>query len=128
MKLRTGDHICVPGRLGIEHHGIVDCRGKGGAKVIHASKSLGRVVVSSLREFTDGSRPTLVARAQQGERLAIADRAREKLDDDYDVIGANCEHLAYGASHDDESSPQLRRAVGGAVLLCLGLMFLEARS
>lgn len=127
MKLKTGDHITTRGVFGIDHHGIVDARGRGGKKVIHASKSAG-VVVSSLDEFADGHPIGLVKAAEAGNRVRVASRAREALGASYDVLSANCEHLAFRASHELEMSPQLRGAVrgiavgGGTLLFASGLV------
>lgn len=125
IKLKTGDHIAVLGRAGIWHHGIVDCRGRGGAKVIHASKDLGLVIVSSLREFSGGQQIYLVTKAARGEGFEIAKKARDMIGEEYSVLGLNCEHVAYGASHGEEESPQLQKffaQVGGiAAGLFVGL-------
>lgn len=108
----TGDHIWVRGRYNLKHHGIVDRRGQRGViNVIHASKDAGRVVVSTLREFSGDDPVDVVAFAPPGEGPAIAEKARRHLDDFYDVLHSNCEHLAFGASHGVRHSPQLQRAV-----------------
>lgn len=117
--LRTGDHVRVPGRLGIWHHGIVDCRGRGGIKVVHASKIAGVVLASSLLEFSGGHQIELVKRAAKGERLEIANRARAMIGREYSAFGLNCEHVAYNASHEDQHSPQLRQVVGTLAGLAL---------
>lgn len=83
------------------------------------------VVASPLHEFSGGSRIELVRRARRGERLEIADRARERLGEEYSLFGSNCEHLAYGASEDEEHSPQLRKMLGFALLAFVGWKVLE---
>lgn len=124
-KFNTGDHVSVPGAFGVDHHGIIDNRGRGGPKVIHNAKGIGGIV-SSLDEFSDGRPVALVVPAERGERIAVADRAREDIGRHYDVFGSNCEHLAFRASLEVEVSPQLRAAVSGvaagsgAVLIASG--------
>jgi hypothetical protein len=122
-KLKTGDHIKVLGRLGIWHHGIIDCRGRGGIKVIHASKEIGLVAVSSLREFSGGQQIYLVRRAARGEGFEIAKRARDMIGEEYCVLGLNCEHVAYGASHGEEESPQLQSFFAQLGGIAAGLAF-----
>lgn len=130
-NLRTGDHIMVQGRGGIWHHGIVDCRGRGGILVVHASKTAGFVLVNTFREFSGGQQIYLVRRAAKGERFEIANRARAMIGESYSVLGLNCEHLAYGASHGEEESPQLQRfaaqALGTIGGLALGFAALGLR-
>ena len=124
---KTGDHVSVPGWMGVDHHGIVDNRGRGGTKVIHNAKGVGGIV-SSLDEFSGGQPVALVVPAAPGDRLAVADRARQDLGRHYDLFGSNCEHLAFRASLEVEVSPQLRSAaagtavVGGAALVTSGIV------
>lgn len=123
MNFRTGDHISTPGRFGIRHHGIVDRRGRGGPKVIHASKTEGMRVVSPLLEFSGGASVSLVRRAERGERLSIADRARARLGEPYSLTGlagSNCEHVANEATTGVASSPQLQMGVAFLSGIALG--------
>lgn len=111
--------------MGIAHHGIVDNRGRGGTKVVHNAKGIGGIV-SSLDEFSSGQPVSLVLEGERGDRLAVANRAREDIGRPYDVFGSNCEHLAFRASVEVEVSPQLRSVgtgvamLGGAALIVNG--------
>ena len=119
---KTGDHIKTMGRFGIEHHGIVDNRGRGGTKVVHNAKGVGGTV-TTLDEFSDGRAVALVLPAGRGDGIAIATRAREDIGRPYDLFGSNCEHLAFRASMELEISPQVRgaavtaTAIGGVALV-----------
>lgn len=105
----------TPGRFGVDHHGIIDKRGRGGTRVIHNAKGVG-AIVSPFTEFAGGNPVELVVEAQPGNRIEVATRAREDLGRPYDVLGSNCEHLAFRASTGLEKSPQLRETVGGVAM------------
>lgn len=89
-------------------------------------KSSGLVVPHSLAQFSGGQRITLVRRAERGERIEIATRARVMIGEPYGLLEFNCEHLAFGASHDDAHSPQLQGFFAKVAAGALGLVVAAA--
>ncbi|PWU15815.1 MAG: hypothetical protein C5B50_14645 [Verrucomicrobia bacterium] len=87
--------------------------------MIHNDKTTGRVIQSSMAEF---SRGRLVILRQKGprdyaQRLAIAERARSLLGTNYDLFSFNCEHAATWAQTGKAESPQLQAAIVLGLLL-----------
>ena len=77
--------------------------------------------MSSLREFSGGLPVEVTAFAPPGEGPTIANKARKRLYEFYDLFRLNCEHLANEASQGNRESPQLQRTMykfaGGMALL-----------
>ena len=78
----------------LTHHGIVDIDGR----VIHATPDAPGVVSDDLTTFAAGREIEVLQRAESDEEAAqVAARARAQIGQPFDLLRANCEHVAYGA-------------------------------
>ena len=113
--MKKGDHVYVDRGL-YTHHGIYT----GNGKVIHSAGftegNSGKIEVVSIRDFSDGDKVLVKNHDYKTySRDEVVKRAMSKIgEDEYDLLGNNCEHFAYWSISGVKKSDQalIAMAVG----------------
>lgn len=87
------------------HYGIFD----GNGKVIHNSKRHGRVVIESLKSFSEGKEVLADLGIFSGDADAAIERAKRYIGTPYNLLQENCEHFVRMAHGLLKESPQLQK-------------------
>lgn len=114
--------VMVTTRIGrLDHLGIVSDRygADGQPMVLHASHLLGRVVEAPASDFVQMAVGPVRFVGYWGDLPPeeVLRRARAQIGKPYKLLSANCEHFATGVHGLEPTSPQLRNAAAGTVVL-----------
>lgn len=103
-----GARIATPGPAGTQHEGIFGMDPRGVPFVVENSKVHGRVVVSTLDEFSGRGNWEFVELAPAGSEDVIVGRALALQGKPYHVTGYNCQHFVSEVYTGEPASWQLR--------------------
>ena len=112
-NFNIGDRIAITKGPGIIHYGIFI----GLNLVIDNSKTMGRVVIRSLKEFAGGKQVRLVSYKPVFPPAEVVARAKARVGKPYGWFSQNCEHFVNEVQLGTPKSAQA--LVGGAILAFL---------
>lgn len=92
--LLPGDVVAIPYR-GVQHTGIVSHAAPGDVRIIHKSKSRGRVVEDTVAGFSGGAPVSRVGYPGKLPPEAVVERARARLGERW-THRRNCQHFVAG--------------------------------
>lgn len=121
---RPGTVVSTP-RPGYSHYGITTDRYINGyPTVISNTSKFGKVVEEPMEDFLGGYDLRMEGYWGSLPEYAVLARARGNLGAQYDLFSRNCEHFVRFVHGLESESPQIQRAVIGA--LALGFLFVLA--
>ena len=101
------------------HFGISD----GAGRVIHKSKAHGKVVYTSLFEFSRGGQVLKCPNIRSKDLLLAYKNAEKRMGESYGLISRNCEHFVNEVHGLPSKSDQVDQAVCAGLIILIGMAF-----